>query len=129
VDAARTELSPAVHNKIEQDAFMQGFETLPFFTSLLREYLPRANYSFSWSGLEKFPLFSFADHASLRNAYNGTYKRSFREDPGDSLVLTTLQTVVYGFRPLIALDMSWDKLMNGTLSTSLNYDSQTESAS
>jgi hypothetical protein len=129
VDSARAQLRPDVHNKIEQDAFMQGFESLPFFTTFLREYLPRVNYSFSWSGLEKFPLFSFADHASLRNAYNGTYKRSFREDPGDSLVLTTLQTIVYGFRPLIALDMSWDKLMSGRLTTSLNYDSQTEWAS
>ncbi len=123
---AHDSLPADVHNKIEQQAFMQGFETLPFFSGFLREYLPRLNYSFSWSGLEKFPLFWFADHASVRNAYNGTYKRSFRQDPGDSLNLTSLQTIVYGFRPLIAFDMSWDKLWNGTLTTSLNYDTQTE---
>ncbi|MDP4243529.1 MAG: cell surface protein SprA [Bacteroidota bacterium] len=123
---AHDSLPPDVHNRIERDAFMQGFETLPFFSSVLREFLPRVNYSFSWSGLEKFPLFWFADHASVRNAYNGTYKRSFRQDPGDSLNLTSLQTVVYGFRPLIAFDMSWDKIWNGQLTTSLNYDTQTE---
>jgi hypothetical protein len=115
-----------VHNKIEQQAFMQGFETLPFFSSALREYLPRLNYSFTWSGLEKFPLFWFVDHASVRNAYNGTYKRTFRQDPGDSLNLTNLQTIVYGFRPLIAFDVSWDKIWGGQLSGSLNYDTQTE---
>ncbi len=123
---ARFTLPTAVHNKIEQDAFMQGFETLPFFQSALREYLPRLNYSFTWSGLEKFPLFSFADHASFRDAYSGTYRRSFRQDPGDTLDLTSMQTIVYGFRPLIAFDMSWDKLWNGKLTTSVNYDTQTE---
>ena len=123
---ARFILPTQQHNKIEQDAFMQGFETLPFFTSWLREYLPRLNYSFSWTGMEKFPLFSFADHVGFRNAYNGTYRRSFRQDPGDTLDLTSLQTIVYGFRPLIAFDMSWDKLWNGKLTSSLNYDTQTE---
>ncbi len=123
---ARDSLAPEVHNRIEREAFMQGFETLPLFTSMLREYLPRLNYSFSWSGLEKLPFFSFADHASIRNAYNGTYRRSFRQDPGDSLTLTSLQTIVYGFRPLIAFDMSWDKLWGGRLTSSLNYDTQTE---
>ncbi|HWF43572.1 MAG TPA: cell surface protein SprA [Candidatus Kapabacteria bacterium] len=126
VDTARVVLSPTVHNQIEQQAFMQGFETLPFFTSFLREYLPRANYSFSWTGLEKFPLFSFADHASFRNAYTGTYSRSFQQNPGDSITLTSLQTIIYGFRPLIALDMSWDKFQGGRLTTSLNYDTQTQ---
>ncbi len=126
VDTARAMLPPDVHNRIEREAFMQGFETLPFFTGILREYLPRLNYSFSQTGLEKFFLFSFCDHMSFRNAYNGTYKRSFRQNAGDSLNLTALQTIVYGFRPLIALDMSWDKLMNGKMTASLNYDTQTE---
>ncbi len=125
-DTARFLLPTAVHNLIEQNAFMEGFETLPFFSGALREYLPRLNYSFTWSGLEKFPLFSFADHVSFRDAYSGTYKRSFRQDPSDTLDLTSLQTIVYGFRPLIAFDMGWDKLWNGKLTTSLNYDSQTE---
>jgi len=125
-DTARFVLPTQLHNQIEQNAFMQGFETLPFFTSWLREYLPRLNYSFSWTGMEKFPLFSFADHVGFRSAYTGTYRRSFNQNPGDTLDLTTLQTIVYGFRPLIALDMSWDKLWNGRLTSSVNYDSQTE---
>jgi hypothetical protein len=87
--------------------------------------LPALNYSFSWSGLEK-SLFWFSDHASVRNAYNGTYKRIFRQDPGDTLNLTSLQTIIYGFRPLIAFDISWDKIWNGSLTASLNYDTQTE---
>ncbi|HEY3876823.1 MAG TPA: hypothetical protein VGM92_15235, partial [Candidatus Kapabacteria bacterium] len=126
IDTARFLLPTAQHNTIEQDAFMNGFETLPFFTSFLREYLPRLNYSFSWTGLEKFPLFRFADHVSFRDAYSGTYRRSFEQLPGDSLDLTNLQTIVYGFRPLVAFDMTWDKLWNGRLTTSVNYDTQTQ---
>jgi hypothetical protein len=125
----RAKLPPEVLNRIEVQSFMQGFETLPFFNSFLREYLPRLNYSFNWVGLEKFFLFAWADHASFRHAYNGTYRRSFRENPGDSLALTNLQTVVYGFRPLIALDLSWEKIFGGHMTASLNYDTQTEWAS
>jgi len=126
VDNARDSLPAQVHNTIEQEAFMQGFETLPFFTSVLREYLPRLNYSFAWTGMEKFFLFSFADHVSFRDAYNGTYRRSFRQDPGDTVSLTSMQTIVYGFRPLIAFDMAWDKIWGGKLTTSVNYDTQTQ---
>ena len=126
IDTARFVLPTAVHNKIEQNAFMQGFETLPIFSAAVQTYLPRLNYSFTWSGVEKFPLFSFADHVSFRDAYSGTYRQSFRQDPGDTLDLTSMQTIVYGFRPLIAVDMTWDKLWNGKLTTSLNYDTQTQ---
>ncbi len=126
VDTARFLLATAVHNKIEENAFMEGFETLPLFGTALQQFLPRLNYSFSWSGLEKFPLFSFADHASIRDAYSGTYRDNWRQDPGDTVALTALQTIVYGFRPLIALDLGWDKLWNGKLTTSLNYDTQTQ---
>jgi hypothetical protein len=122
----RAALPAATLNQIEVQSFMQGFESLPFFSGFLREYLPRLNYSFNWVGLEKFPLFSFADHASVRDAYTGTYRRSFLEGPSDSIPLTTLQTITYGFRPLIALDLSWDKIWGGRMTTSVNYDTQTE---
>ncbi len=126
VDAARTTLPTEEHNKIEQDAFMQGFETLPLFSAAVQEYLPRLNWNFQWTGLEKFPLFSFADHASFRDAYTGTYRRSFEQNPGDTLDLTNLQTIIYGFQPLIGLDISWDKLWGGRLSGSVNYSTQTQ---
>lgn len=126
VQTARTNLSAVDHNRIEVESFMEGFETLPFFSSFLREYLPRLNYAFSWSGLEKFPLFRFADHASFRHGYTGNYRRAFRMDAGETDKLTTLQTIVYGFRPLIALDLSWDKFYDGKMTASLNYDTQTE---
>jgi len=126
VDTARFVLPTEEHNRIEQNAFMRGFETLPWFSAAIQEYLPRVNWSFNWTGLEKFPLFSFADHASIRDAYNGTYRRSFQQNPGDTLDLTNLQTVVYGFQPLIGFDMGWDKLWGGRLTTSLNYSTQTQ---
>ncbi|HET9137181.1 MAG TPA: hypothetical protein VFO76_11125, partial [Candidatus Kapabacteria bacterium] len=128
-DAERDALDPATKNKIQVESFMEGFETLPLFTGKLREYLPRLNYSFSWTGLEKFALFSFADRASFRHTYVGNYKRTFKLNPGDSLQLSTLQLVTYAFRPLAALDLNWDKIWGGRLTCSFNYDTQTDWAS
>lgn len=119
-------LSPEVRNRLQRESFMEGFESIPMFAGFLREYLPRLNYSFSWSGLEKFFLFSFADRASFRHGYNGNYRRNFRQNLDDPGQLTTLQTISYGFRPLIALDMGWDDLYGGRLNTSMTYDTQTD---
>ncbi len=125
-DTDRNNLPTDVKNKLQVESFLQGFESLPFFSGVLREYLPRLNYSFNWSDLEKFPLFKFADRASFRTAYNGNYKRTFKLNPGDSLALTTLQTVSYAFRPLIAFDLGWDKIWGGKMNASVNYDTQTD---
>ncbi len=127
-DLARDTLSATVKNQIQVESFQQGFETLPIFKSFLREYLPRLNYSFNWSGLEKFILFKWtsADRVSFRTGYTGNYKRTFKLNPGDIDELTTLQTVSYAFRPLIALDFGWDKIGGGKLSASTNYDTQTD---
>lgn len=123
---ARDTMPPSLRNRLQRESFMEGFESLPFFSGLLREYLPRLNYSFNWTGLEKFFLFSFADRASFRHGYNGTYRRNWRDNINDPGQLTTLQTVQHGFRPLIALDMSWDKLWDGRLSSNIDYNTQTE---
>jgi len=123
---ARTVLSTQDHNRIAVESFMEGFETIPMFSGFLREYLPRLNYSFNWTGLEKFPLFSFADHASMRHGYNGSYRRSYRLNANETEGLTTLQSIVYGFRPLVAVDLAWDKFYEGRMTASLNYDTQTE---
>ncbi len=125
-DIERDTMPAVLKNQLQVESFMEGFETLPFFTGILREYLPRLNYSFTWSGLEKFPIFSFADHATFRHGYTGNYKRQFKLNAGDSVQLTTLQTVTYAFRPLIALDLTWDKIWGGRLNASLNYDTQTD---
>lgn len=127
--AARDTMNAKLKNDLQKQAFMEGFETLPMFSSFLREYLPRLNYSFIWSGLEKFPLFKWADRASFRHAYNGNYKRVFKLNPGDVDELTTLQTISYSFRPLAALDLGWDKIWGGKLTVSANYDTQNDWAS
>lgn len=122
----RDSMDIELRNKLQVESFMQGFETLPMFASKLREYLPRLNYSFSWAGLEKTFLFSWADRASFRHGYSGNYKRQFRLNPDDSVQLTTLQIVTHGFRPLAALDLGWDKVWGGRMTANLNYDTQTE---
>jgi hypothetical protein len=128
-DSMRDVLPAEVKNRLQKESFLEGFETLPMFSGFLREYLPRLNYSFNWNGLERFPIFKFADRASFRTAYTGNYKRTFKLNPGDTLALTTLQIVSYAFRPLIAFDFGWDKILGGKMSASINYDTQTDWAS
>ncbi len=125
-NAERDTMPQALRNQLQSESFLEGFETLPLFRGALREFLPRLNYTFSWSGLEKLPIFSFVDRVSLRHAYNGNYRRTHRLDPNETEQLTTLQTVTYGFRPLVAFDMNWDKILGGRMTGTLNYDTQTE---
>lgn len=122
----RDSMDIELRNKLQVESFMEGFETLPLATGKLREYIPRLNYSFSWSGLEKFPLFNWADRATFRHGFSGNYKRQFRLNPDDSVQLTTLQVVTHGFRPLAALELGWDKIWDGRMTANLNYDTQTE---
>lgn len=124
--AERDTVAIGVRNRLQREAFMEGFESLPFFSGVLREFLPRLNYSFNWTGMEKFFLFSFADRVSFRHGYNGNYRRNFRQNMEDLVQFTTLQTIQYGFRPLIALDMDWNKIWDGKLRASMNYDTQTD---
>jgi hypothetical protein len=125
-NGARDSMPQALRNDLQAESFLEGFETLPLFSGALREFLPRLNYSFSWSGLEKLPIFMFVDRVSLRHAYSGNYRRTHRLDPNETDELTTLQTVTYGFRPLVAFDMNWDKILGGRMTGTLNYDTQTE---
>jgi cell surface protein SprA len=125
-DSLRALVPITERNRIQRESFMQGFESLPFFSGFLREYLPRLNYQFNWTGMEKYWLFSFADRVSFRHGYNGTYRRNYRQNMEDEAQFTTLQTIIYGFRPLIGLDMDWDKVWDGKLRASATYDTQTE---
>ncbi|MEI8133665.1 MAG: cell surface protein SprA [bacterium] len=125
-NADRDALPAEVKNRLQVESFREGFETLPLFSSWLREYLPRLNYSFTWNGIEKLLSTKIADRVSFRTAYNGTYKRTFKLNPGDTQALTTLQTITYAFRPLIALDFGWDKIGGGKLTASVNYDTQSD---
>lgn len=109
-------------------AFVKGFETLPILDKLFGQYMPRMNYSFSWSGLEKLPLFkSFASQVSLNNAYQSTYTQSWHNTNGAGII-TDAQTISYGFQPLLGMNIAFKSFGDATISGSILYNTSTQYA-
>jgi cell surface protein SprA len=106
-------------------AFEQGLEAFPWLTKILGSILPRANWSFRWTGLESFSLFkSFATSVSLDHSYSSTYTQNWKlNQAGDKDI--TNQSVMYGFAPLIGLNITFKDLAKGKLSATFRYNSTT----
>jgi len=103
-------------------AFVKGFETLPILDKIFGQYMPRMNYSFTWDGLEQFPLFkSFATHVSFNHAYQSTYSENWHITNGAAQV-TDAQTVSYGFQPLAGLNIAFKSIGDATISGSILYN-------
>jgi len=108
------------------NAFVQGFETLPFLTKVpfLKEfmnYIPRANWRLTWDGLEKMSVFkSFAKRVSMDHSYTSSYSESWKLLP-DGKQVTQSQRVSFGFSPLIGLNVTFNELWGGNLSGNLKY--------
>ena len=102
-------------------AFQQGFEAFPFLSQLLGSMLPRVNWSFHWSGLEKFSLFkSFASSISLEHAYTSNYREQWNTQTTGPVVVSS-EGVSYAFSPLIGLNIDFKGLGKGTMSASCRY--------
>jgi cell surface protein SprA len=112
------------------NAFVEGFESLPLFSSLpilkdLAKYVPRPNWRFSWSGLEKISFFEgFAQRVSLNHAYSSSYSEGWKINP-DGLQEIQTQKVNYGFQPLLGINLTFDKLWGGDLTGSIKYSTKT----
>ena len=114
-------LTSSSDQKLSQ-AFVQGFETLPLLDKVFGQYMPRLNYSFTWSGLEKLPLFqSFASQVSLNNAYQSTYTQNWHNTNGTGQV-TDAQTIAYGFQPLLGMNIAFKSFGDATISGSILYN-------
>jgi len=108
------------------DAFMNGMETFSFLGKIpilkdLAKYIPRPNWTFSWSGLEKIPFLSFAQKISINHAYVSTYKEGLIFNPTDSRDEIQTQQIDYKFSPLIGITASFDKFLGGTIQSNIMY--------
>ena len=110
-------------------AFLKGFESFSLLQKIpllgnLSKYIPRPNWSFSWSGLEKYQLFSFAKRITIDHSYTSTYSEGFKVDPSGVNEIQT-QKVDYGFDPLAGITFDFDKLFGGSFQGSVKYSSKT----
>lgn len=104
-------------------AFVNGFESLPIFTKIFGEYLPRFNYALHWDGLEQISFFkSIATHVGLDHAYTSTYQESYHGNltEGGGRITDT-QHIGYAFSPLLGLSITFKELAKGNLSATIRY--------
>jgi hypothetical protein len=107
-------------------AFEQGLEAFPWLTKILGSIAPRANWAIRWGGLESFSfLKSFATSVSLDHSYSSTYTESWKLSQDDNKKEITTQSVMYGFAPLIGLNITFKDLAKGKLSSSFRYNATT----
>lgn len=112
------------------DAFVQGFESLPIFSKIpfladFARFMPRPNWRFRWSGLEKFSFFkSFAKRVSINHGYSSSFTEGWKIDPDGNEVIQT-QKINYGFSPLLGLDVTFESLWGGDLTAGVKFNTKT----
>ncbi len=108
------------------NAFTEGFESLPWLSRLgflknFADLIPRPNWTITWDGLEKYyPFKSFAERVSLNHAYTSTYSEGWYLTPDGKQEVQT-QRIQYGFSPLLGLNITFKRLWEGNLSSSIKY--------
>ncbi|MBK8945913.1 MAG: cell surface protein SprA [Ignavibacteriae bacterium] len=122
-------LYQADKNKNIAKAFEDGFESMPLLENIpiLKEfskYIPRANWRLDWRGLEKFEfLKGIAKSVSLNHAYNSSYTEGWKVDP-DGKKQTQTQRINYGFAPLLGMNVTFDNIWGGNLTSAVKYSTK-----
>lgn len=112
------------------DAFLEGFETFPIFARIpflndFAKYIPRPNWRFRWTGLEKISFFeNFAKRVSVSHGYTSSYTEGWKIDPDGKQVVQS-QKVSYSFAPLIGADFTFESLWGGDLTASFKFNTKT----
>ena len=111
------------------EAFLKGFETFSFLSKIpllsnIMKYIPRPNWTFTWSGLEKYSIFSFANRVTVNHAYISNYSEGWKINPAGVQEVQS-QRVDYAFSPLAGISMSFDKFFGGTFQSSIRFSTKT----
>ncbi len=104
------------------DAFENGFESFPLLRKIFGDFFPRVNYTFHWDGLEQLGLFQkWTQRVSLDHAYNSTYRTSFKGDLTGAGQNIEAQRIMYGFAPLVGLNITFKEMLKGNMSANIQY--------
>ncbi len=110
------------------DAFLNGFETFSVLSKIpilgkFAKYIPRPNWSFTWSGLERYSIFNFAKRVQISHVYTSNYSEGWRINP-DGVQETQTQRVDYSFAPLLGISMNFDQFFGGMFQGSVRYSTK-----
>ncbi|MBN1398634.1 MAG: cell surface protein SprA [Bacteroidetes bacterium] len=108
-------------------AFEEGLEAMPWLSKILGPLAPRVNWTFRWGGLENISFMkSFATSISLDHSYSSTHTQNWKTDIGGKGEKDiTSQSVMYGFSPLLGLNIAFKDIGNGKLNTTFRYNTTT----
>jgi hypothetical protein len=108
------------------DAFEKGMESFSLLSGLLGDALPRVNWTFRWEGLERLGIFNgWASRVSLDHAYQSLYSQRWRGRQEGSGKQTETQRVTMRFNPLLGVNVTFQELMQGNVTTSARLNTQT----
>ncbi|MBI3195521.1 MAG: cell surface protein SprA [Ignavibacteriae bacterium] len=107
------------------DAFEKGMEALPFLNKFLGQFVPRANWSLRWSGVEKVTGISdWVQSMSLDHSYRSSFRRDFHiADDGSEQ--TDVERISYDFAPLIGIQTTFKEVWKGSLGGNFQYKTST----
>ncbi|MFI5251833.1 MAG: cell surface protein SprA [Bacteroidota bacterium] len=107
------------------DAFERGLEAAPFLNKVLGQYVPRANWTLRWDGLQKISFLGSAfKQLTLDHSYNSTFSKDFVGNP-DGTNRTNTERITYAFNPLVGLTGTPKDLLGGNVSGSFKYGTST----
>jgi cell surface protein SprA len=106
-------------------AFEDGFETLPFLRNVFGRFVPRANWSIRWDGLEKLPVLKdIASRISFENTYASTFDRRWRGNLTGGQI-TESARMTYGFTPLAGVNITFKDFLKGNFGSTIRYSTTT----
>lgn len=123
-DEARLNLPDAQVNAALAQSFEKGLEALPIL-DIFGQYMPRANWSLRWDGIEKvLGISGVVDHLSFEHSYSSSFRRDYQTYPGNGEQTNTEQ-VSYAFSPLAGITASFKDFLKGTMSGTFRYNTST----
>jgi cell surface protein SprA len=112
------------------NAFQEGLESFPLLSKLpilkdVAKFVPRPNWKFSWSGLEKIALFEgLAKRIRIDHAYTSSFTEGWKVNADGNKEIQT-QKINYGFSPLVGMDFQFDDVLGGDVSANIKYNVKT----
>jgi cell surface protein SprA len=103
-------------------AFEEGFEAIPWLSSVLVHFFPRVNYGIRWDGVEKWSLLEgLADRISIEHRYSSNYADSWRLSQDDGSRITETKQIGFNFQPLLGVQLGFNQLWGGDLSVTTRW--------
>lgn len=104
------------------ESFEQGMEALPLFQKLFSSFLPRANYSIRWDGVERvIGVEKLISRLSFNHAYTSSFTKQWRGNPTGG-IRTEGERVNYNFAPLIGLDATMREFLKGNMTFTFKFN-------